>query len=224
MPAWISLDLITASVSFLLTLMVLSYLVGDNPLFRLAIHIFIGVSAGYAAAMAWHQVLSPKLVQPLLSGNMLERSLILVPLLLGVLLLMKLSPRTARLGNPAMAFMVGAGAAIAVGGAVLGTLFPQILASINLFDLETVGSIPERLFEGSIILIGTLTTLAYFHFSAKATPSGPQSGRLIDVLGGIGQVFIAITFGVLFAGAYAAAMTALIERVYFLLNFIASFL
>ncbi|MFH1906310.1 MAG: hypothetical protein ABIL11_02840 [Chloroflexota bacterium] len=220
MPAWISLDLITASVSFLFTLMVLSYLVGDNPLFRLAIHIFIGVSAGYAAAVAWHQVLSPKLIQPLLFGGLLESILAIVPLLLGALLLMKLSPRTAWLGNPAMAFMVGAGAAVAVGGAVLGTLFPQILASINLFDLKT----PERLFEGSIILIGTLTTLTYFHFGAKATPSGPQRGRLVDALGGIGQVFIAITFGVLFAGAYAAAMTALIERLNFLWTFIASLL
>lgn len=220
MPAWISLDLITASVSFLFTLMVLSYLVGDNPLFRLAIHIFIGVSAGYAAAVAWHQVLSPKLIQPLLFGGLLESILAIVPLLLGALLLMKLSPRTAWLGNPAMAFMVGAGAAVAVGGAVLGTLFPQILASINLFDLKT----PERLFEGSIILIGTLTTLTYFHFGAKATPSGPQRGRLVDALGGIGQVFIAITFGVLFAGAYAAAMTALIERSNFLWTFIASLL
>ncbi|MDI6768820.1 MAG: hypothetical protein QMD04_04010 [Anaerolineales bacterium] len=224
MLAWISLDLITASVSFIFTLMVLSYLVGDNPLFRLAIHIFIGVSAGYAAAVAWHQVLSPKLIQPLLFGGLQERILAIVPLLLGALLLMKLSPRTARLGNPAMAFMVGAGAAVAVGGAVLGTLFPQILASINLFDLKTGGSITERLFEGSIILIGTLTTLAYFHFGAKATPSGPQSGRLVETLGRIGQVFIAITFGVLFAAAYAAAMTALIERLNFLWTFIASFL
>jgi len=222
MPAWISLDLITASISFLFTLMVLSYLVGDNPLFRLAIHIFIGVSAGYAAAVAWHQVLSPKLIQPLLFGGLLESILAIVPLLLGALLLMKLSPRTARLGNPAMAFMVGAGAAVAVGGAVLGTLFPQILASINLFDLKTGGSITERLFEGSIILIGTLTTLAYFHFGAQATPSGPQRGRLVEALGRIGQVFIAITFGVLFAGAYAAAMTALIERLNFLWTFIAS--
>jgi hypothetical protein len=223
MLAGINLDFITAIVSFLFTLMVLSYLVSDNPLFRAAIYIFIGVSAGYAAAVTWYQVLWPKLVLPLISGSMLERVLALIPLLLGMLLLMKLSPRTARLGNPAMAFMVGAGAAVAVGGAVLGTLFPQTQASINLFDLKTGGIISERIFEGSIILVGTLTTLVYFHFSAKATPSGPQSGRLVEILSGIGQVFIAITFGVLFAGAYAAAMTALIERLSFLWNFIAFF-
>jgi hypothetical protein len=223
MLAGINLDFITAIVSFLFTLMVLSYLVGDNPLFRAAIYIFIGVSAGYAAAVTWYQVLWPKLVLPLISGSMLERVLALIPLMLGMLLLMKLSPRTARLGNPAMAFMVGAGAAVAVGGAVLGTLFPQTQASINLFDLKTGGILSERIFEGSIILVGTLTTLVYFHFSTKDTPSGPQSGRLVEILSGIGQVFIAITFGVLFAGAYAAAMTALIERLSFLWNFIASF-
>jgi len=219
----INLDFVTAIVSFVFTLLVLSYLVGDNPLFRLAIYIFIGVSAGYTAAVAWHQVLWPKLFMPLIYGSMLERTLALVPLLLGMLLLMKLSPRTARLGNPTMAFMVGAGAAVAIGGAVLGTLFPQTQASINLFDLKAGGLVSERIFEGSIILVGTLTTLVYFHFSAKATPSGPQGNRLVDILGGIGQVFIAITFGVLFAGVYAAAMTALVERLNFLWSFIASF-
>jgi hypothetical protein len=223
MPDGINLDFVTAIVSFIFTLSVLSYLVGDNPLFRLAIYIFIGVSAGYAAAVAWHQVLWSKLFMPLIYGDTFERALALVPLLLGMLMLMKLSPRTARLGNPAMAFMVGAGASVAVGGAVLGTLFPQTQASINLFDLKAGGSVSERIFEASIILVGTLTTLVYFHFSAKATPSGPQGSHLVDILGGIGQVFIAITFGALFAGVYAAAMTALVERLSFLWSFIASF-
>ncbi len=223
MLAGINLDFVTVIVSFLFTLMVLSYLVGDNPFFRLAIYIFIGVSAGYAAAVAWHQVLWPRLFMPLIYGSTLERALALVPLLLGMLLLMKLSPRTARLGNPAMAFMVGAGAAVAVGGAVLGTLFPQAQASINFFDLRSGGIVSERIFEGSIVLVGTLTTLVYFNFSAKVTPSGPRGSRLVEVLSRIGQVFIAITFGVLFAGVYTAAMTALIERLSFLWNFIASF-
>jgi len=223
MLAGINLDFVTVIVSFLFTLMVLSYLVGDNPFFRLAIYIFIDVSAGYAAAVAWHQVLWPRLFMPLIYGSTLERALALVPLLLGMLLLMKLSPRTARLGNPAMAFMVGAGAAVAVGGAVLGTLFPQAQASINFFDLRSGGIVSERIFEGSIVLVGTLTTLVYFNFSAKVTPSGPRGSRLVEVLSRIGQVFIAITFGVLFAGVYTAAMTALIERLSFLWNFIASF-
>jgi hypothetical protein len=38
----------------------------------------------------------------------------------------------------------------------------------------------------------------------------------------IGQFFIAVTFGVLFTGAYAATVSALIERLYFIWNFIVS--
>jgi len=212
-------DLITGGISFLLTLMVLSYLIGDNPAFRVAIYIFVGVSAGYAAAVAWHQVIYPRLIVPLLSGNLLA----IVPLVLGVLLLLKLSPRTARLGSPSMAFMVGVGAAVAVGGAVMGTLFPQTRASMATLSLSGAGQFwLERLAEGIIMLVGTVTTLVYFHYGAKATASGPQRGKLISLLGRVGQIFIAITFGVLFAGVFMAAMTALIERLNFIITFLSS--
>ncbi len=215
--------LITGGISFLLTLMILSYLIGDNPAFRVAVYIFIGVSAGYAAAVAWHQVLYPHLIVPLLSGSLADRILTIVPLVMGLLLLLKLSPRTAHLGTPPMAFLVGVGAAVAIGGAVMGTLFPQTQASVNALDLSGAGQFwLERLSEGVIMLVGTVTTLAYFHFGAKATASGPQRGKLVSVLGWVGKVFIAITFGVLFAGVFVAAMTALIERVNFIVTFLSS--
>jgi hypothetical protein len=209
----LSIDLIAGIVSFLLTIMVLSYLFfGDNPAFRIAIYLFVGVSAGYAAAVVWHAILLPHVVAPLLEGPLDRRILAIVPLILGVLLLAKLSPRTTRLGNLSVAVMVGVGTAVAVGGAVLGTLFPQGLAAINVFDMQASGGTAERLFEASIMLVGTISTLVYFHFGAKPGADGPQRGKLVVVLGGIGQVFIAITFGVLFAGVYAAALTALIQR------------
>ncbi len=217
-----SLDLITGVLSFLFTIMVLSYLIGDNPFFRVAIYIFVGVSAGYAASVAWYHVLWPKLFRPVIFGSITERLLAIIPLILAILLLAKLSPRSARLGNPAVAFLVGTGAAVAIGGAVLGTLIPQTQASANLFDFSTGGRILERFFEGSIILTGTLTTLVYFHFGAKPSPYGPKRNRWIHILSLVGQVFIAFAFGALFAGVYAAAMTALIERIYFIWNFLFS--
>ena len=225
MPAILSnlVNWITGGISFLLTLMILSYLIGDNPVFRAAVYIFIGVSAGYAAAVVWHQVLYPKLFMPLASGNLGERLLITIPLVMGLLLLLKLSPRTARLGIPSMAFLVGVGAAVAIGGAIMGTLFPQTWASMQAFNLSGAGKYwLERVSEGLVMLVGTVTTLVYFHFGAKATPSGPQRGKLVSVLGRVGQVFIAITFGVLFAGVFVAAMTALIERMNFIITFLTS--
>ena len=52
-------------MAFLLTLFIFSYLIGDNPLFRIAVYIFVGVSAGYVAAVACRQVLWPDLFFPL---------------------------------------------------------------------------------------------------------------------------------------------------------------
>ncbi len=201
--------------------MVLSYLIGDNPFFRVAVYIFIGVSAGYVAAVVWWQIIWAKVFLPLFVGNIWGRIGSIVALFLGIMLLMKMSPRTSRLGNPVVAYLVGVAAAVAIGGAVLGTLIPQTQASINVFDLSNAGvNWIERLLFGALMLIGTATTLIYFHFGAKSTTTGPQRNKAVVVLGWIGQVFIAITLGVLFAGVFTASLTALIERISFLTNFI----
>jgi hypothetical protein len=216
-------ELISGGISFLLTLMVMSYLIGDNPAFRLAIHVFIGISAGYAAAVTWHQVLVNRLFTPLVNGSPSDRLMLVIPLVLGILLLLKLSPRTTRLGSPAMAYLVGVGAAVAIGGAVLGTIFPQSIISMQALDLSQAGEYwLERLMEGLIMLVGTISTLAYFHFGARATPAGNQRPRLVKLLSWIGQAFIAITFGVLFAGVFIASLTAFIGRIHAITTFLSA--
>jgi hypothetical protein len=223
MAAIFNRDIIFGLISSILTLMVLSYLIKDNPAFRIAVYIFVGVSAGYAAAVAFRQVIWPKLFLPLLSGSWDERLLSVFPLILGVLLLMKLSPRTARLGTPSIAFMTGVGAATAIAGAVVGTLFPQTQAAINAFNLADSGANwPEHLVEAFFLLVGTVTTLVYFHYGAKVTTDGPRRGKLILVMSWVGQVFIAITYGVLFAGVFTAALTAMIERWHSIVAFLLS--
>lgn len=214
-------DLIGTLLGFTLTLFVFSYAFGDNVLFRFTIHVFIGVAAGYAGVVAWYNVIWPQLIFPLISGSQFDLFFVAVPFVLSGILLFKTSPRLSSLGNPAMAYLVGVGVAAAIGGAVMGTIFPQVSASINLFDLDIAqqggGTLWLRLAKGSVVLVGTLTTLIYFHFGARSIAGQPpERQRWIEGLAGIGQVFIAITFGVLFAGVYTAALTALIERLYFL--------
>jgi hypothetical protein len=218
------LDLISGLVGFILTLMIFSYLIGDSPLFRVAVYIFIGVSSGYAAAVVWHQVLVPKLFGALQIGNPNQLILMIIPLLLCVSLLAKLSPRIAWIGSFAMAILVGVGAASAIGGALLGTLIPQARASMAALDFRSAASGTDAflgLFEGTVMLAGTVFTLASFHFSASRAPDGTaKRNRILEIIAWVGRIFIAVTLGVLFAGVYMAALTAMIERLSSTINFI----
>jgi len=219
-----SMDLIWTLVSFILTLMIFSYLVGDNPLFRAASYLFVGVTAGYVAVISIYQVILPRLIQPLMEGSLLEKGLTLVPLVLSALLLMKLSPKLSSLGSISMAYLVGVGAAVAISGAVMGTLIKQVLASINVFDFQGAGLNVNPVFqftEGVVMVLGTLTTLAYFQFSARSQPDQTvKRPAVIEAMAQIGQIFIAITLGALFAGVYAASVTALIDRLDFVIQIV----
>jgi hypothetical protein len=214
------IELITALIGLTLTLMVFSYLIRDNPLFRVAVYLFIGVASGYAAAVVWHSVILPKLIQPAVTLNPLA----LVPSVFAISLLAKFSPRLSWLGSFAMAVLVGVGAAAAVGGALIGTLLPQAQAAINRFDILSAAGPREmvsRLFQGLVMLGGTVFTLASFHFSAgRAADGTPKRNPILEGIAWVGRIFIAITLGALFAGVYTAALTAMIERLSFVINFI----
>jgi hypothetical protein len=212
-------NVLAGIVAFLFTVLILSYLVGDNPLFRIAIYIFVGVSAGYVAVVAWWQVLWPNLLVPFVTGSSTQRAVLFVPLLLGTMLLMKIWPSLTRLGMPSLGFLVGAGAAVAMAGAVSGTLLPQVNATIGAFDARKFTSI-ESFVDAVIILAGLIATLVYFHFGARTSPDGSvRRFHLIELTAYAGSLFIAITLGVLFAGIYSAALIAFIERLHFLGTF-----
>lgn len=211
-------DLIWGVVGFLLTVMIFSYLIGDNPLFRIASHLFIGISAGYVTVLLLTQGLWPKLIQPLLQGSAGIRILTLIPLVLVVLMFTKLSHQYGQAGNLSLAVLVGAGAATIIGGAIQGTLIPQSLAAINAFDFNSPGALQSSTFahflEGLFLLVTTTATLLYFFYGEK--PQNPwlqgpwqviQAGRKV------GEYFIAITLGAVYAGVMTASIAALVERV-----------
>lgn len=222
-----SADVIGGLVAFISTLLVFSYVIGDNPLFRLATHIFVGVAVGYAVVLSLYSVIWPQMLLPLWQGSMEERLILVIPILLALLLLFKMSSRLSGLGSLPLAYLVGVGAATAIGGAVLGTLFPQIAATVNLFDLDTPGggqSVLIDLLEGGIVLVGAVTTLAYFHFNVRSRPDRPaQRSTITEFMAEIGKYFVAIALGAIFAGVLVASLTALVERITFLVEFLLLF-
>jgi len=206
-------DLSGLLLGFSFTIFIFSYIFGDNFLFRLATHIFIGAAAGYASVVTLYNVILPQLIFPLFEGGQGEMIITISLLIPSILLLAKISPRFSKIGNPAIAILVGIGAAAAIGGAIFGTIFPQTSASINIFETN-------NLFDGAVVLVGTLVTFLYFQFSTRANKSQrPALAQVTRLIRWLGKTFIAITFGALFAGVYIAALTALIERFTFLWTF-----
>jgi hypothetical protein len=208
---------IASLLGVMFTILILSYVMGDNPAFRLAIHAFIGISAGYVTAIVLLQVIANKIIVPLVLGPLPEQIIAGIALVLGLFLLAKLFSRTEWVARPIVAFLVGTGAAAAVAGAMLGTMYPQTMASIDMFGQDVL--------QGAIILAGTVATLAYFQFTllGKSAPGGKR-GWVMSTIAFLGQIFIAITLGALFAGAFSAALTALIDRIHSIVLFIDQFL
>jgi hypothetical protein len=217
------LEFIGLALGFLLTILILSYLLGDNPFFRLATHIFIGISAGYVALVTINNVLIPRLILPLINNTGGERLLSIIILIPSLFLFFKVTPlRDA--GNWVVAILVGIGAAAAIGGAITGTLFPQILGTINSVDPSAYTVTTTRwdqVINGIIIVIGTITTLIYFHFGTQDIPGQSHERQpFIETISKIGKVFIAITFGALYANVYLSALAALVDRMSFLWEFL----
>ncbi|NIV38052.1 MAG: hypothetical protein GWN58_54150, partial [Anaerolineae bacterium] len=165
------LDIGGTLVAAILTLFVFSYLLGDNVLYRLAEHLFVGVAVGYGMVVVFHTVLSSKLMMPLveaLSNGDWGRVLMLgISLLMGLLLLTKPFKALSWLGSLSVAFLVGVGAALAISGAMLGTLLPQTDATANISYYVTRYGPVLGWFSGAVVLIGTIGVLIHFHFGSR---------------------------------------------------------
>jgi hypothetical protein len=202
------------------TVAILSYLLlDDNILFRLGAYCLVGVSAGYLMAVMLSSVLLNQYLSPLAEKNL---PLLFILLVLGLLLFSRVLPRGSSFALVPMAFLVGVGAAVVVGGALTGTFLPQAVAATepNLLPADAKGQLDIlSMAENWFVLIGTLTTLAYFHFSARprggAEPVAPPG---IAQVAQIGKVFLSITLGALYAGALLSSLAILVERVYFLVQ------
>jgi hypothetical protein len=215
-----NLDLIAGWVSLALTLLVFSYLLGDNVLYRLAVHVLVGAAAGYTLVVAAESVIKPWLDETLLAeANGRDdttlaalRAMGAVPFLVGVLLLFKVSPRLAPVGNLGLVFVIGVGVAVAIAGAVAGTIVPLARSAG-----EAVG---EDRVDGLIILAGVITTLIYFQFFAVVRRGTVRRPRLLGGVSAIGQVFVTITLGVLYGGAILTSLAIFSDVIRAQLEFI----
>jgi hypothetical protein len=199
-----------------LTLFIFSFLYKDNPFYKFAEHLYVGISAGYWAVMEWHNVFLPNLWRPLTEQvnllvlvNILTkpgRILLLVPFAFGILLFSRFTKKFSWLSRWSMALIIGMYAGIAIIGYGSGDLILQIHA--NLLPLWTGNWLTSL--NNILLTVGVLTGLIYFFFSKEHKGALGAGAK-------IGIWFLMISFGASFGYTVMSRMSLLIGRVYFLL-------
>src|SRR5207237_2826888 len=164
--------------------------------FKLAEHLYVGVSVGYTIVKTYDTVLIRLIYEPMVKQG--DWSL-LIPLGIGTLMLARYVPNVTWLSRIAFAFIVGVGSGLAIPRIISSFILKQVedtvrpLVSIvqgepvftyNLLD-------PSSNLNTIVLLIGVVSVLFYFFFSIEHT--GPvrvaaRPGICVVVLG-LGSAF-----------------------------------
>ncbi|RME85121.1 MAG: hypothetical protein D6775_03665 [Caldilineae bacterium] len=205
------LDLPGLVVATLLTVAVFSHVWRRNIFSRAAQYLVLGTLSGYVAAVVLRMVLFPGLFRPLFTSPAKHLPL-LIPLLLILLLALRFLPwsRLHDVGLLPLGLLLGVGGALALAGALRGTLVPQLMVATRLSFLPQAPSWLDAL----SVLAATLTTVAVVIYFRQRTLPAPASS-LLHKAATLGYWMLMIAFGALLASTAGARITLLIDRLLF---------
>ncbi len=196
-------------VAALFTIGIYSFLYKENPLYRLAEHLVVGISTGYGIAITYTNVIQPRLIDPLVGGE--EGAwLLLVPAILGLLYITRFFPNLAWLSRYPMAFLMGAGMGVGFPLSMKASVLRQLEAS--LIPLYESGMAWDVVLGNVVMVLGTLAALIYFFFSK------PHKGVFFGTGSKVGIWIIMIGFGATFGFTVMGRISLLIGRIQFLLG------
>ena len=215
-------------VAAFLTLCIYSFLYRDNPFYRFAEHLFVGISVGYGIVIAIHQGVIPLAWDPLseavtalwteITGettpeirDALWGLFKIIPIAIGLLFFARLSPRHTWLIRYPIAILIGFGAGVAIPNVLQANIFAQTRGTIEPFATINAGTLSAwDIFGAVLMVVGVICTLTYFFFSVEHR--GP-----INWLSKIGIAFLMIGFGAAFGNTVMGRLALMIHRVGFLI-------
>jgi len=208
------------TVGAFLTLFIFSFLYKDNPYYKFAEHLFVGVSAAYWMCMGFWGTMVPNLfgklyppmvggVLPALKDNPAEPFMI-IPLILGILLLMRLAPNAGWISRWALAFIVGTTAGLNLVRYLRSDFIQQINnTTFSLYISSAAGFDFGQTMSNIVIFIGVLCGLIYFFFSKEHKGAFGAGAR-------VGIIVLMVTFGASFGYTVMARISLLVGRMQFL--------
>ena len=212
-------------VAAFFTLAIFSFLYGDNPFYKVAEAVLIGVSAGYWMVVGFWEVIVPNLLakvspgiaqawaMPGLAGPEAARDIsYVIPLILGVMLLWRLSRRGSWIARWPLAFIIGTTAGLRLIGFLHGDFLVQVRNTIVPLAVMTGGAFDFwSSLQNVFVVTGVLCGLVYFFFSFEHTGIVGKAAK-------VGIWFLMITFGASFGYTVMGRIALLAIRLEFLLD------
>lgn len=202
------MTILGAWVAVGLTLFIFSFLYRDNPLFKLAEHLYIGITVGYSLAITIFNVWVPKVYEPLIAFNFWP----LVPALLGLCVLARFFEKISWLSRYGFAVIMGWASGLAIPVVLSSFFITQLEGTIQpIFNMGSNGIIFSGLPVGKdpisliILALGVFTTLFYFFFSIEHTGIGKKTAK-------VGIYFLMIYFGAAFGATVMGRFALLYGR------------
>ncbi len=202
--------IIWTTIGAILTLSVYSFLYKDNPFYKFAEHLVVGISAGYYLVIYYFNFIQPNVVAPVFQLRIGDEMiglgssawwLALIPGILGLLLYTRFFPKVGWVGRWSLGIYVGGYAGLGLSPIMQARVIDQIGA--NALPLTSMTNV--------FLVVGLLGTLTYFFFSMK------HKG-VLGIMARVGIVFLMVGFGASFGYTVMSRVSLLIGRVSFLLH------
>ncbi|RMG40513.1 MAG: hypothetical protein D6719_10705 [Candidatus Dadabacteria bacterium] len=220
-----SWQLATVLVGGIATLAIFSFLIKENPVYRIFEHLFIGIAAGFGIVFSIQRFLWPNIMVPLLGLDIdvypdgtLSHSynywllLYILPMVFGLLFYFLYSKRFGWLAKVVIGFQLGASGGLAFKG-FFNEMIPQLEKSFKPLVVFSNGEVNYwQSFEHILFVFTLLSVMYYFFFSFK------RESRLAQGFAGSGRWLMMICFGAFFGSTVMARMALLVERLQFLID------
>jgi hypothetical protein len=199
-----AIDTVATWVAAVVTLLVLGGLLGERRVFGWTQHLFAGLLTGFLALVAVTEVLVPWVIAPLLADPAGRLELWLAIALVGSAAGAPWLPRP--LATIPLSIAIGALAAFALGGAVIGTLLPQLAVAV-----PAPGDTPIDTASGiAVAIVAALVLLGFVH--------GTSRGRIVGSAAALGRWLFLAGIGGWLGYLLLSRLVLLVDRIGFLLG------
>jgi len=190
----------------LVTLMLFSILYKENPLYRIAEHLYVGASAAHGIITTWNNTIKPAITSMPTKGTWWE----IIPMAVGLLIYFNMYRPYAWIARIPMGFWIGYNAALVLSARQVIPFLNQMTSAIKPLVAMSNGAFNLTQSINNILFVSiVLGVLIYFFFTV-------EHKGIFKYAANYGRLAIMIGFGASFGNTVMARISLLIGRLTFL--------